>query len=159
MPPERKLYIRLLILLSFPALALQFYYSSHYQEPFPAIMMPSFTYGKFEKDKFELPIFYMDIFFANQDSIRVNEHDILRYMHKPQRNRGVRFVLGNEHAELQNDAEYMEWFAENLEDLTQRKDIEYVRMHYKKLFVHFQSDSTHKIEETIFERELVLNGK
>lgn len=129
-------YISYLFIAVFVGLVLQYLYALQYREPFPAIMMPRFTYQSFQNDNINYPEVSIQLFFQDSSHLEIDKQVLLREMHLPQRNKVLRRVFQPE-SPIKHKGELISWLRNRSTSISGRQDLDRVEFHWHQLYWKF----------------------
>ena len=147
-----------LFLVTSIVLVFQYYYAYNYRETFPAVMMPRFSNGIFQKDVYTFKIFSLKAIYNDNSIKEFTEHDLLNDITKPQRVGAVRNVLANSKIkiDLNKDLEFKKWLKKKTE--IKNKQVEKIYLQFKKMY--FTEDVNElPTEKLVYEKEIVYENQ
>lgn len=120
---RRRLTRALFLLAPLPLLA-QMAMSMRGEEPFPAFMMPRFTYQTITAGEVVWEDVDIRVRFADGDGVSLHKHALFSAMHLPQRNKVLFRVFGTRTAaaDLPPDPTVVRWLEDRVEALSGRSD-------------------------------------
>ncbi len=129
--------IRRLFILILLGLFAQIYFVLKYQqEPFPAIMMPRFSYQEIKDSIISFSQVQIQLKFKDSSSIIISKHDLFSDIHLPQRNKILRRVFLPDSTSRHKVA-LKAWLTNSMKKISRREDLDYVDFNWENVFWKF----------------------
>ena len=135
---RRRNLIRLGFLVLPFVLVAQMVVAFRWTEPFPAIMMPRFTYQTITQGEVVWRDVRIEVQFADGGLEAVDKHDLLESMHLPQRNK-VLFRVFDTDSPSPAHPSVVRWLARRAGELTGRQDARLMRFHWWEMIADFST--------------------
>lgn len=129
-------YIGYLFIAVFIGLILQYMYALQYREPFPAIMMPRFTYQSVQNDSINYSEVSIQLFFQDSSRLEIDKQVLLQEMHLPQRNKVLRRVF-QPGSQIKHKSDLIPWLRNRSASISGRQDVDRLEFRWHQLYWKF----------------------
>jgi len=128
--------IRYFFIILIIGLFTQLYYVFQYKEPFPAIMMPRFSYQAIQDSIINFPKVQIELKFKDSSAVLVSKHELFANIHLPQRNKILKKVFLPS-SEISNEETLKIWLMQRVERISGREDLAYMDFNWNTVFWKF----------------------